>query len=77
MTQILHCFNCVNYTEGLKCKAFPDGIPDEILSGDNIHDAPFEGDNGITFKIDRDNEFADYFLNLLGPKIILGYPNNR
>jgi len=58
------CFtrNCVHF-EGVKsdseedesgqrcvCAAFPDGIPDEIAYGDNLHLTPFPGDNGITFK---------------------------
>ncbi|MBT4815295.1 MAG: hypothetical protein HON70_06330 [Lentisphaerae bacterium] len=32
------------------CPAFPEGIPDEIWRGDNNHQAPFEGDNGIQFE---------------------------
>ena len=29
------------------CKAYPDGIPAQILSGNYAHRTPFEGDNGI------------------------------
>ena len=36
------------------CKAFPDGIPDEILHGLNDHKKPFKGDNGIQFKDQSD-----------------------
>lgn len=31
------------------CKAFPDGIPEEILNGEYDHHKPYEGDNGIRF----------------------------
>ena len=34
-----HCsqeFNSIDFT----CRAFPAGIPDDILSGDNKHEAP-------------------------------------
>ena len=34
----------------ITCKAFPGGIPDEILHGLNDHKKPFKGDNGIQFK---------------------------
>lgn len=32
------------------CEAFPMGIPEEILSGDNPHTEPVEGDGGLTYK---------------------------
>ena len=34
----------------LSCKAFPDGIPTEILTGENDHTKPYKGDNGIQFE---------------------------
>jgi hypothetical protein len=33
-----------------RCRAFPDGIPEEIAYGDNEHLEPVEGDHGITFR---------------------------
>ena len=46
------CFKCKHrdiFEDG--CKAFPDGIPDEILSGDNDHSKPLPGQqNDIVFE---------------------------
>lgn len=44
------CPVCKFYIEGLKCKAFPKGIPEEILIGESDHTEPFKGDNGIRFE---------------------------
>lgn len=45
------CNKCKwNYKDGT-CRAFPRGIPDEILSGDNDHSEPLDDqDNNITFE---------------------------
>ena len=32
------------------CAAFEEQIPDAILSGENGHTEPYEGDNGIQFE---------------------------
>ncbi len=32
------------------CSAFPDGIPFGIAHGDNKHDKPYPGDNGIRYE---------------------------
>lgn len=32
------------------CKAFPEGIPDEIAYGDDLHLKPVEGDRGIQYE---------------------------
>ena len=49
------CIGCKNYisdsTEpGFHCRAFPDGIPDEIFEGGFNHRKPFKGDHGIRFE---------------------------
>ncbi len=62
MTQLAKpdpCFGCLHFT-GIYavsdtdhrpiCKAFPDGIPDEIAYGDNNHTDPYPGDNGIQYE---------------------------
>lgn len=35
--------------DSLVCQAFPDGIPQAILAGENQHTAPFPGDRGLQF----------------------------
>lgn len=37
-------------SEVVVCRAFPNGIPDVIAYGDNLHTKPFKGDNGIQFE---------------------------
>ena len=53
MTDVLDliCFECIHFDPvGGGCKAFPDGIPDEIIE-ENKHDKPIEGqENQIIFE---------------------------
>ena len=44
------CVDCKNYRDKLKCLAFSDRIPKEMLIGRNDHTEPYEGDNGIQFE---------------------------
>jgi hypothetical protein len=44
------CIHCRYLITWGKCFAFPDGIPKEILDGENDHSEPFDGDNGLQFK---------------------------
>ena len=46
----VQCALCGNYKRELNCKAFPWGIPKQILDGDHDHNEPFKGDNGIRFE---------------------------
>ena len=41
------------------CKAFPNGIPDEIAYGDNEHTSPYEGDNGIQYAKKTEDDIED------------------
>jgi len=54
------CLSCVHRiklgfdedprTATMRCKAFPDGIPDELWNTRVFHDKPYPGDRGIQFK---------------------------
>jgi hypothetical protein len=48
----LICFKCIHLNpDGGGCRAFPQGIPDEILSGENLHKKPLpEQKNKIVFE---------------------------
>lgn len=51
------CFDCkhLNGKAPLKCAAFPDGIPKEILLGENDHTEPLPGQkNDIVFEADSE-----------------------
>jgi len=37
-------------SERCVCKAFPDGIPEGIAYGDNLHTKPYPGDGGVQFE---------------------------
>lgn len=46
------CVDCILlYNHGIErmCKAFPNGIPDEIWIGTISHRRPYSGDGGITY----------------------------
>jgi len=47
------CLECAHFYTGEKygsCKAFPQGIPHAILSGELGHFRSVEGDDGIVYK---------------------------
>jgi len=45
------CWFCARRSDPFDetCIAFPDGIPHEILLGENDHTKPVDGDRGLTF----------------------------
>jgi hypothetical protein len=50
------CMHCTRFdltdedSDEVKCEAFPDGIPDEIFFGENLHKEPYPGDKGLMFE---------------------------
>lgn len=44
------CVLCRHYQCALACEAFPDGIPEEIITGEFDHTQPHAGDHGIRFE---------------------------
>ena len=44
------CPFCKHYRGALRCAAFPDGIPVDVLRGLTDHRDPVDGDGGIRFE---------------------------
>jgi hypothetical protein len=53
------CEFCKHRLTETTCVAFPQGIPDEVLSQDVTHTLPYPGDNGIRY------EQADFEIEML------------
>ena len=54
MTDVLPplCIFCRHLREGqVRCEAFPEGIPDDLLFALRDHQEPYEGDRGIRFEL--------------------------
>ena len=48
----MSCIECIHHNKEtwVTCKAFKDGIPFDILSGNVIHNKLFRGDKGIRYE---------------------------
>ncbi len=44
------CYGCAHHFGDRMCEAFPGGIPDKIMSGEDDHTQPFPGDHGIRYE---------------------------
>lgn len=49
-TQCVECRHYHDNSENFSCKAFPNGIPEDILNGDFDHREEYPHDNGIRFE---------------------------
>jgi len=45
------CLSCKHYNFDKTCRAFPEGIPTDILLGKATHDTPRAGDGGKQFEV--------------------------
>ena len=50
------CFWCIHLKEYPNCDAFPNGIPQEIRDGTDLHTQPYDGDHGIQFEPVEDEQ---------------------
>lgn len=65
------CIGCRHYDRtapgpGIRCTAFPGGVPDEIFASQADHREPFQGDQGIRFE-PVDDEAVAYAELLFSP----------
>lgn len=56
----VQCPNCLRYRGLLTCDAFPDGIPEEILTGQHDHTEPFGSEKLLFSEIPGGLEKADH-----------------
>lgn len=65
MAQSDQCVLCKHYRADLTCDAFPQGIPQRIISGLHDHQEPYPGDHGIRFD-PVDDEAAELVVQMFG-----------
>ncbi|WP_019176251.1 hypothetical protein [Methanomassiliicoccus luminyensis] len=55
MFKVPLCFSCkrFHWDKDMRCEAYPDGIPNEIIWSKVYHTEPYKGDHGLTF-LDED-----------------------
>jgi hypothetical protein len=56
-TIIAQCFRCKHFLEGYKCPAFPEGIPNDILSNEFIHNKKHPEQQGALLFDDDGGKF--------------------
>jgi hypothetical protein len=44
------CGNCKHWQGGFHCRAYPNGIPWPIMSGEVSHMTPLPGDGGVQYE---------------------------
>ena len=52
-SRCLYCLH-LNRKQIITCKAFPHGVPHDILSSEFNHINPHPGDHGIQFELDKE-----------------------
>ncbi len=58
--QCIYCRHLDQDAAEWVCKAYPNGIPQQILEGEANHVQPYPGDNGIQFEpIDEPQQSAE------------------
>jgi hypothetical protein len=67
------CLYCTHFNRdssgyGLRCEAFPDGIPDIIIESQADHRRPINGDRGIQFEPDCERG-AEYAAETFGDEV--------
>jgi hypothetical protein len=71
---IPQCIFCTHWRKdglGPTCNAFPDGIPEEVLTNGHDHRKKYAGDNGIRFSSvgDVGDRFMAYTFDGVRPEI--------
>ncbi len=57
--EIVLCNYCKFYMGNLTCLAFPNGIPEDILLGENNHSKPIAGQVGDYVFVDTEDDSKD------------------